>query len=167
MTKNIGRVFCSLYIQSMTDKFLQEDVPLLLGKLTESTAPLWGQMNALQMVDHVYHGFLLSQNSMHWPLRTPLENLPGALSFLRSEKPLPRNAPLPMGFVEERIQPSTHIQEASIRLTSEINSFLTAIDREGYEVFHPDFGKLNAEDALILMRKHTRHHLAQFGLVER
>ncbi len=49
----------------------------------------------------------------------------------------------------------------------EVPSFLRTLEQPHYRMVHPDFGELNAEQALTLNRKHVRHHLAQFGLMER
>lgn len=151
----------------MTDEFLMEEVPALLRKLNEDREPLWGSMNALQMVDHVYNAFVLSQNTTKWATRAPEEKLDAAKQFLHSEKPLPRNVPLPEGFIKAPVHSSANLKEASERLLNEIPSFLKAIDQPNYVAYHPDFGEMNSKDILVLMRKHTRHHFAQFGLIER
>lgn len=151
----------------MTDTFLLEEVPAALKRLSKDTKPEWGEMTPVQMVDHVYKGLLLGQNPQDWPLRHPEERVAANKDFLMGPKPLPRHAERPVGFIETEIQPSANLSEAIDRLLNEVPSFLRTLEQPHYRMVHPDFGELNAEQALTLNRKHVRHHLAQFGLMER
>lgn len=163
----IGSEICGSYLHPMTDHFLTEEVPNALKRLTETTEPLWGEMNAVQMVDHLYNGLVLGQSPKDWPIRAEEEKLPDYRAFLMGPKPLPRFAPLPVGFVENKTDPSSNLNTAIERFLNEVPSFLKTLDKPGYRMVHPDFGVLNADQALMLNRKHVRHHLAQFGLMER
>lgn len=151
----------------MTDAFLLEDTPAILRRLEADKAPLWGEMNALQMVDHIYNGLVLSQNPTKWAIRAPEDKLDAAKAFLMSEKPLPRHVPLPEGFVKEKVSPSPNLEAAIDRFLNEVPIFLKSLDQPNFVAYHPDFGKMNSVEILTLMRKHVRHHLAQFGLIER
>lgn len=138
-----------------------------MHRLNEDSTPLWGEMTATQMVDHLYKGLLLGQSPKDWPITTPEEKLPAFKDFLMGPKPLPRFAERPKGFIDLIIQPSDKLDQAIDRFINEIPLFLKELDRDGYRMVHQDFGVLNAEEALMLCRKHVRHHLAQFGLMER
>lgn len=151
----------------MTDSFLENEVPSLLDGIKPDSQPLWGEMNATQMVDHIYSGLALSQDSTEWAMRTPEDKLPGAKAFLLSEKPLPRHAPLPEGFYKREFGTSSSLEAAKERFLEEVPVFLEALDKPDYVAYHPDFGKMSNVEILTLMRKHVRHHLAQFGVIER
>lgn len=157
----------SPYIRYMIDSFLLEEVPLALKRLEPSTQPEWGSMDAVEMLDHLYTGLILGQDPKEWPIRTEEEKLPAVKAFLMGPKPLPRNAEKPISFIEKEQPSSEDLQAALNRFLNEIPHFLKGLDRSDYRMVHPDFGVLNAEEALVLARKHTRHHLAQFGLMER
>lgn len=151
----------------MTDSFLTEDLPNYLLHIEENTQPLWGNMTATQMVDHLYSGLLLAQKANDVPIRIPSGKLEAYRSFLMSDKPLPKFAEQPTGFVEFRPDPSPSLELAVQRLLEEVPVFFKAMDQPGYRTVHDDFGELDADMALVLHRKHVRHHLAQFGLLER
>lgn len=151
----------------MIDAFLLEETPRALQRLNATTQSEWGEMNATEMLDHLYTGLLLAQDPRDWPIRTPEDNLPAVKAFLMGPKPLPRNAERPVGFIELKPTSSSDFEAARDRFLNEIPQLLKALDREDYRMVHPDFGVLNSEEALVLARKHTRHHLAQFGLMER
>ncbi|NVK26933.1 MAG: hypothetical protein HWE14_02750 [Flavobacteriia bacterium] len=151
----------------MTDTFLLEEVPVALRRLNEDVEPQWGEMNATEMVDHLYHALLLGQNREDWPLRQPVENLPALKEFLMGPKPFPRSAEKPAGFIETEVEPSPNLEAAVERFLNEVPSLMRAVSQPNYRMVHPDFGVLNGEEALMLNRKHIRHHLAQFGLMER
>lgn len=151
----------------MIDTFLLEEVPRAIQRLEPTSQPEWGQMNSTEMLDHLYTGLILGQDPRDWPIRTPDDNLPAVKAFLMGPKPLPRNAERPVGFIELKPTSSEDFESARDRFLNEIPHFLKALDRDDYRMVHPDFGILNAEEALVLARKHTRHHLAQFGLMER
>ncbi len=151
----------------MTNAFLLEDVPAALRRLREDSKPLWGEMKAKQMVDHLYHSLILGQNPKDWPLRVPEEKLPALKNFLMGPKPFPKMADMPVGFVEEKVSASANLDEALERYLNEIPAFLRTVNKADYRMVHPDFGMLNAEEAIMLSSKHARHHLAQFGLMER
>ncbi len=151
----------------MTDAFLLEEVPAALRRLRQDTKPLWGEMTPVEMVDHLYHSLLLGQDPSNWPLRVEEEKLPAFKSFLMGPKPFPRSAEMPVGFNEKKVSSSANLEAALERYLNEIPVFLRALDKANYRMVHPDFGELNAEEAAMLNRKHARHHLAQFGLMER
>lgn len=135
--------------------------------LQDDSKRLWGKMTPLQMVDHLYTGLLLGQIPDDFPIHTSEDKIPEYQSFLMSDKPLPRHAVKPEGFDSHKPEDSPTLESAIDRLLNEVPTFLRALDQTGYRMVHRDFGVLDPEMALTLNRKHIRHHLAQFGLIER
>lgn len=63
--------------------FLQIGYMPLVSKINVDTLPLWGKMNAQQMVEHVAAFFKVSSGKLKIPLSTPAEQHPvfGDLNF--------------------------------------------------------------------------------------
>lgn len=146
--------------------FLSLELVPLLKTLSPDTKNKWGKMNAQQMVEHVADFFRVSTNKLHFPLVTPVEQLPKLKAFLLSDKAFRENTrapvlpetPLPVQF--------DHLEAAVNNLEKEINDFLYQFNNDpGLTTQHPVFGDLNFEEWVLLHYKHVVHHAKQFGLL--
>lgn len=148
--------------------FIEPDIEQLLSKLDtlkESQLPLWGSMNAQQMVEHLSDSLKISSGKLIFPLEISEEKIPKMIQFLESEHPMPKNFEVSFAHKNE---PLRHEEMALA-----IDEFLLEwIDFEEYfsntsatATVHPYYGPLNFEQWLRLHSKHFTHHFTQFGLI--
>ncbi|RYZ90830.1 MAG: DinB family protein [Proteobacteria bacterium] len=148
----------------MNDLFNPESARALMDRLEKLEAqqpPLWGRMNAAQMLTHcqapfaVYFGELELRQSVAGLLFGRF-----AKRKLFSGKPWPRGLPTAKEFVvtdERSFEEEREKLEALIRRFTD-NSLLLHPPR------HPFFGKMTAQEWSHLAYRHLDHHLQQFGV---
>lgn len=137
-----------------------------LRPLGPDTQPLWGAFTPQHMVEHISGTLLISNGRFTSPSDVPESEWTQRKQFIYSQEPFP------MGVVNPRVTKGT------LRFSSyyeALEKFWQAYDQ--YRVYwhehptsnlmHPMYGPLNREEWLRFHLKHMRHHLAQFGLVER
>jgi hypothetical protein len=131
-----------------------------LEKIQADTPPLWGKMNAAQMMAHCQAPFesFFSQKQLR---RGLIGYLFGrvAKKKLFSEKPWPRSLPTAKAYT---ITNQREFNKEKEKLIGWINRFAS----EGYTVTtstHPFFGKMSSQEWALLAYKHMNHHLTQFG----
>jgi len=135
-------------------------------RLQLDTAPLWGNMNAVGMVEHISDSLLVATGQIpNIKLRTPEDKLEKVRRFLFSDQPLPRNAKAPYGRPDDENRNAT-LEDAIAEFESRWHHFEKHYaDRRESENLHPSFGMLNYEGWLHLHSKHLTHHFQQFGLI--
>lgn len=151
-------------IRNIFDKQVSEEVIGRINKLTPSTMPQWGKMNAGQMLAHcnVTYRYTFEPEQFKKPnaimkflLRTFIKKI------VTSEKPYQRNG---------RTAPE-FIMTASKDFESEKNKLIENIRKtqqlgesyfEGKENF--SFGRMTAKEWNTLFYKHLNHHLSQFAV---
>ena len=132
-----------------------------LQKLQPQAQPLWGKMNAAQMLAHCNKAFQLYFGELKTK-RSPLSYFFGSMVKKRflSDKPWSRNLPT----AKELIVADEH------DFKSEKDQLIYWMDRfvqEGLHVpppQHPFFGKMTTMEWGLHAYKHTDHHLQQFGV---
>lgn len=137
----------------------------LLSKLEQNTKPIWGEMSAQRMVEHLTDALSLARGEITLPLEFPSDKTEKVQGFLKSEHPLPVN--FEAGFAPK----SAPIRNAD--LSAAIEEFQESW--KNYESFfapnpekttlHPNFGELNFELWQTLNSKHLTHHCKQFRLI--
>lgn len=135
-------------------------------KLKEDTQPLWGNMDAISMIEHITDSLLLAQGKYtDVQLQIPEDKVEKAKAFLQSDHPLPKNFKAPYGNPGERNR-NTSIVEAIEEFTSAWNTF-ESFFRNNPEIatLHPSFGELTYPEWSRMHSKHLTHHLQQFRLV--
>ena len=147
--------------------FSSEETFGILEQLRADRKPLWGQMSAQHMVEHLTLLLKTSSGRIKMKLMLPDEKLPGYHTFLLSGKPFPKlfrspalpAEPIPLKFAS--------LGEAIEKLKAAVAEFhdYYAYDPAKTEI-HPTFGPLNYREWIIFHNKHFTHHFAQFGLVE-
>ena len=139
-----------------------------LAHLTVETKPMWGVMNAQEMVEHLADFYKLSTEKIKTELVTPEEQLPRYLEFLRSEKVFKENTKAPVTLIGEKPLPLRYasLEEAKNNLQIAITDFSEYFkDNTERKTLHPVFGMLNYELWIRLHHKHVVHHLNQFSLL--
>ena len=147
------------------EQFLRETVPVVIAGLNVDAAPLWGSMNATEMIQHLRLGIKMSMDNQDGGISTPPEKLESYKRFLMSDRPFGKNQPRPPYF-EQTID---HHELAQLK-----QSFLAELERLlQYFEEHPEhtsnhdsFGVLSVDEWKQLHYKHFRHHFVQFGLIE-
>ena len=149
--------------------YIAFDVPTLEGYLkglTPDHRPLWGSMNAQQMVEHLSMIIDVAVGRIEMELITPDKYLAKSKAFLMSDKPMPveYNAPF---LKESDFDIRADSFEASKQtFYQQIRDFEAYYEAHPEAIhMHPNFGPLNGEEWHWLQRKHCTHHLKQFGLV--
>jgi hypothetical protein len=143
---------------------ITELIPLL-DKLDPNTKPLWGNMSAQRMIEHLSDSIRVSSGKDVFPMEIPEDRIERMLAFLDSDKPMAKNiavsfAPADADLRNEEIELA--IDEFLLEWIDFENHF--AEDPERTEV-HPYYGPLNYEQWLRLHSKHFTHHFEQFSLI--
>jgi len=145
--------------------FLQNKFLLLIEKIDHDQKPLWGKMNAQQMLEHTAAFFEVSTKKRHFDLVTPQEHLPKYREFLWSKKEFKENTKAPV-LPEEPLPLAFDSYASSLHyLKTEVEAFFIFFDENPITTTqHPVFGPLNFDDWVQLHYKHVTHHLKQFGV---
>jgi hypothetical protein len=138
----------------------------VLGKLDATTQPLWGNMSAQRMVEHLTDGISMSRGRGDFKVVVPEEKAAQLKQFLYSDKPMAQNIQVPFAL------PDTTLR--NVDLDDAIDEFTLAwVDYEEEReedpnkmANHPFYGSLTREEWLIVHSKHFTHHFKQFGLIE-
>jgi oxepin-CoA hydrolase/3-oxo-5,6-dehydrosuberyl-CoA semialdehyde dehydrogenase len=149
-------------------RFLSEGIRPLLDLLSPDAVPLWGVMDAQQMVEHLYDFMLVSTGERTFPLSVPEEHLPQYKAFLWSEKPFRENTKAPANVLGETALPhrNPNLNEARAEFYESVTQFFHGFQQNpGLQTLHPAFGWLNEADWVQLHYKHITHHLRQFALM--
>ena len=147
------------------ENFLRTKLVSLLQKLNTDTAPLWGKMNARQMMEHIIDVVMVANGKIKLPVVTPADRLPRLQEFMMSEKPFKENTKSPV-LGEETTPLKKHTKEAAIgKLKEELIYFFEAFEKDpGLKTINPVFGELDFDANIQLLYKHALHHLKQFGI---
>ena len=136
-----------------------------LLQLTSDARPIWGRMDAQQMIEHLIVVLELSSDDKSTPILTPDKHIEKSQAFLMSDKPMPQN------FIAEFLpkDPSAYrfvnIDKAIQELTRSIKTYHPYwLGKEESTLNHPIFGALNKKMWDQVHNKHITHHLSQFGL---
>jgi hypothetical protein len=148
-------------MRNLFDEKSIQEVIKRLNQLQPDKPPIWGKMNAAQMLAHcqepfrVYFGETKIRQSFIGRIFGPL-----AKRKLYSNKPWPKNLPTAKGF---KIADEREFDKERCKLISQVQRFSTS----GILINtprHPFFGKMNADEWSHLAYKHLDHHLQQFGV---
>lgn len=150
--------------------FLRNKAVALFQQLDGTEKGKWGKMSPWHAVEHLAHIFDASSNTVQYEIVTPADALPKYYAFLLSEKEFFENTKAPLSIMGEEPAPlktSSYIEAVQLFENAMMGFFNFFRDNPSAETIHPVFGKLNFNDWLKLHGKHVRHHLRQFGLLEK
>lgn len=146
--------------------FLQEHLIPLLAQIPIVQKPLWGKMNAQQMVEHLSReGFQQAVGLPPQALISTPEVVVKMQAFIRSDKSFRENTINPL--MPETPYPLRYdtMMEALDALQHDVAHFFDVFDRSPDKtVVNPLFGALDYELSVLLLYKHCLHHLRQFGV---
>jgi hypothetical protein len=138
----------------------QNEIRQRLEKLNHSTQPLWGKMNASQMLAHC-------ARAMQMPVGD-IEVKPSPLRFIGRLFKKKFTGPAPFG-KNSPTAPEIRITDKR-EFDSEKQNFMRAFEKicKGESAVkrdsHPFFGKMTPHEWGIINYKHLDHHFRQFGI---
>ena len=148
-------------------EFLELDISemiLQLDKLNAESKPLWGQMSAQRMVEHLTDTIKMSSGKVKFPLEIPEDKIEKMQAFLDSDKPMARGIDVPFAKKETELR-NDEIELAIDEFLLEWIDFENHYDEdETRKELHPYYGYLNYDQWMCLHSKHITHHFEQFGL---
>lgn len=147
--------------------FIELDISEIIQKLDTlkpDSKPLWGNMSAQRMVEHLTDTVKIASGKSKFPLEIPEDKIEKMKAFLESDKPMARNIEVPFA------KKDTELRNEEIELA--IDEFLLEwIDFEEHysedenrTELHPYYGNLNYDQWCRLHSKHLKHHFEQFGI---
>lgn len=147
-------------------KFIEpqlETILIHLDQLNENTPPIWGKMNAIQMVEHLTDVLQAAQEKIKVSLVVPEEKLDDYQKFMLSDKPIPKGSEAPY---PKRDTPRNENLDLAIDEFAEewVNFEDFFMENPKKTSLHPYFGQLDYKKWLIMHAKHITHHLTQFGI---
>jgi hypothetical protein len=135
----------------------------LLQELDYSIPPLWGKMNARQMVEHLVTNVQYTNGRLTFTCeRPPKEANRSKQIMIYTDSPMPRNMvleDLPANYAYP------NLQIAIEQLMQELNAFDHHFETPGITEDHLGFGSMNHHEWVIWHSKHFTHHFKQFGLL--
>jgi hypothetical protein len=138
-----------------------DEIIFRVEKIDSSAKPLWGKMNAAQMMAHcqapfeVYFGDKRMKRGLMGMLFGKM-----AKKKLFIDKPWPKSLPTAKEFI---VSDERDLGKEKLKLVQLIKRF----NAEGYTIIqtaHPFFGKLSSQEWALFAYKHLDHHLQQFGV---
>jgi hypothetical protein len=148
-------------MKTMFDEALRSDILKRVDRVSSELVPLWGKMNAEQMLTHL----IASAQMAVGELQTKSKKLPLRYPPLRQLVvywlPWPKGSPT----APELLPPANC--ESVERSKSELARLLSAFAARASEPKwpeHPAFGNLSRKGWGVLAWRHFDHHLRQFGV---
>jgi len=149
--------------------FLKQELVAVLGRIPADRQPAWGKMNLQQMTEHLgREGFGWASGRIpQTEVLTPVEQLPRMQNFLqRDDTEFRENTVNKLMGETPPALVHTGMPAALAALQQEIDHFFVVFAAEqGRRSIHPFFGELDYEEWVLLLYKHARHHLKQFGAI--
>jgi hydroxymethylglutaryl-CoA reductase len=138
----------------------------ILNGLSSSKTPLWGKMNAQEMVEHLSDMLMMSRGTGNFTIDVDAETIARRQQFLSSDKEMAKNIAVP--FTKEIIVLRHDELELALDEFAEewINFTEYYENNPSASVIHPYYGDLDFNLWLKMHDKHFTHHFKQFGLIE-
>jgi hydroxymethylglutaryl-CoA reductase len=138
----------------------------ILNRLSSSKTPLWGKMNAQEMVEHLSDMLMMSRGTGNFTIDVDAETIARRQQFLSSDKEMAKNIAVP--FTKEIIVLRHDELELALDEFAEewINFTEYYENNPSASVIHPYYGDLDFNLWLKMHDKHFMHHFKQFGLIE-
>ena len=138
----------------------------VLNGLTPNQKPLWGKMNAQEMVEHLSDMLMMARGTGNFTIDVDAETIARRQQFLLSDKEMAKNIAVP--FTKELIELRNDELELAVdEFTDEWLNFIELYENNpDASVVHPYYGALDFNLWLKMHDKHFMHHFKQFGLIE-
>jgi len=150
---------------SEKQNFLRNEFTRLLATIDPVLLPLWGKMNAQQMVEHMADSFQIANGKDPKDCVTPPEHIEKMQAFLMSDKPFRENTKNPQMADEPADVRYEDINDSLGELQGEIDDFFDVFEQDKHKIItNPFYGDLDFDKWVLLLYKHSLHHLRQFGV---
>ncbi|MBX3300035.1 MAG: DUF1569 domain-containing protein [Acidobacteria bacterium] len=151
-------------MKSLRDHATRQLIKQRLAGLTAEARPLWGKMDAAQMVCHLTDGILMASGDRPIDDRSDLVSRTVGKFMVLYVINIPKDVPTPSGL--DQMQDGTRPGEfdADVRRLFDEMDRLSQLPDDHSWGSHPYFGPMSAREWKILGYKHMDHHLRQFGL---
>lgn len=147
-------------------QFLKNNFIELLKKLKGNEVPVWGKMNAQQMIEHFGDAIEDACGKNNRTLITPPDKLEATRAFMLSEKDFKPNTKNSLMSETPAATKLPDLASAIARVENGIKDFEAFYSgNTEKKVMNPFFGELNYEENIQLLHKHAMHHLRQFNLI--
>ena len=147
-------------MKTIFDAKLRDGLLARVNHVTADARPLWGKMNAEQMLAHLVEAMRMALGE----LQTRRKNVPVRYWPLRELAiyvlPWPKGAPTATELLPTDRRSVEDSKRELVRLLNAVGGRASATAWPE----HPAFGKLSARAWGVLGWRHVDHHLRQFGL---
>lgn len=149
-------------MKSIFDASSTKEVLDRIDQLQPDSQPLWGKMNAAQMLAHCSAFQEVAVGNAHEP-RSWLGIFIGRFvkPLFYNDKPLPQNMSTMTSII---VKDSREFELEKENLKQKITTFQSDGSEKCNAQLHPFFGKLTADEWGKGIYKHLDHHLKQFGV---
>ncbi len=141
-----------------------EVVLSLLSKLDTNAKPLWGNMSAQRMVEHLADALKVSNGKLKVEMVISEDKLDRMVAFLMSDKPMAKN--IEVSFAGKDV-PLRH-DEIELAIDEVVEEWIDFEElfasQDGLKISHSYYGPLDFQQWMRLHAKHFTHHLEQFGI---
>lgn len=145
-------------MQSLFDQKAYNEIQQRVADLKPETTPLWGKMNAGQMLKHCQRPLEIAVYDKDFGLKSNFLIRAFFKKSMYNDRPFMKNMPTPKAF---KITETVNFNHERDNLLKLIDAFYNLRDKEDW-VPHPVFGKLTTEQWGKMQYKHLNHHLNQF-----
>ncbi len=120
-------------------EFLQKELVVQLAKIPAGMAPLWGTMQAQQMVEHMSDSVRIANGRDPQDCITLPDHLPKMMAFLHSDKAFKENTP--NSLMSETPAPCRfdRMEDALGELQAELNEFINVFDEDKRKIITNPF----------------------------
>jgi hydroxymethylglutaryl-CoA reductase len=147
--------------------FVENEFPKLLENLTPEQRGAWGNMNAIQMVEHMAESVSYATGKNPQKLHTPAEHVSKYKEFAMSDKEFKENTKNALMSETPPAVKRASLQEAIDDYKEQLQAFKDYfLKNPGASLTNSFFGDLNYEEWIHLFHKHATHHAKQFGLLK-
>ncbi len=146
-------------MQTLFEKSNYDQLVARLEKITEAVQPLWGKMNAAQMMHHLNLTMEAPLGKIT-PKGKPVFFMRLFKGVLYNDKPFGKGDPTPKDF---KVTDSFNFDEEKKKAVDNLGELFNKGLSSTYKP-HVFFGELTNEQWGKHFYKHTDHHLRQFGV---
>jgi len=147
-------------MKSLLTEAAYTEITNRINTLSNETTPLWGKMDAAQMLHHCQFPLQIALQKDAPKLKP---NFFAKIFFKKSlynDKPWMKSLPAPKQF---KVQSEKNFDEEKTTLLQLIEDFYQHKDEREWKYPHPVFGKFTVEQWGQMQYKHLDYHLNQFN----
>jgi hypothetical protein len=146
--------------KTLSDARARQELIERLDRLKPETTPLWGKMNAPQMLAHIADWMLMAKGDLKPALKKHPLRYPVLKQLVIYWLPFPKGVPTARELISRK-PAEWSVERASVR--QHFKSFGSP-DPKAMWPDHPVFGRMNQKTWAVLAYRHTDHHFRQFGV---